>query len=386
MNCKDFKERSYEFAAGELSMEECRIMKEHMEKCEECKREYELCAKLVRDLKSLSEVEAPKGLVSNVMDEISNLEKKPKLLSRVNTVTKFGTAAAAAVIILAGTVALSPIIKQDIQISNMEELGHDLENAQADEEIMPEVAAAGESKEEAAQDYDEFAQSGITAKQIDRTDTESKNVKTEDQSFAVNSSEEKSVMKNEKAEPKIEDSQNQEQDFEKKASGSAASTQDNNIGRSAFSSNDEAAANEETEQAMQTNAEAQSDSLEEAAEDFSGIASFSLYNNTITGKVGGGSRQRYVQMITEFVVSAEYKEAVLAINTENKTSGQIENELGSLEIPFEVNIRDKDYTEEYAFADENRKAEIEALCEKEICTIITKEVGENEDRSTEQGF
>ena len=77
----------------------------------------------------------------------------------------------------------------------------------------------------------------------------------------------------------------------------------------------------------------------------------------------------YIHRRVRFSVGAEYAEAVAGISTSGKSMSQVSGELSAAGVKYEVYIIEDDYTSEYSKAGSERRAQIEALCAVDECSI-----------------
>ena len=89
------------------------------------------------------------------------------------------------------------------------------------------------------------------------------------------------------------------------------------------------------------------------------------------GASGGGASVKLIAKTVIFSVDKAYT-AAFAVETEGKTRSDVEDELRALEIPYEIKEIEKNYTAEYLNSNEARRAEIESLCANERCSIVEK--------------
>lgn len=319
MNCENFREVVYEFAAGELPEGMNAVLTEHMEKCGACRKEYEQCLELVQSLKSLGEVEAPSDLLDNVMSEIAKAETKKKLLPKFNNIVKFGSAVAAAIVIFSGMVAISPVLKQ-----NMMPNDEAIENDTTEDTVVSNEAVSGENM------YDEILSDALD--NVEKTEVTGDN------------DGEEAVVSNLPVQAQYADNEtNKIRKADTAEAGNGIAVQSE----------------------VKSSAEIAPYSLGESQIEDSGF---------FAGARSGGasykeSEKTYVKKIAEFSVPAEYAAVAAIVETEDRTIVQVEDQLRILGIPYEMNITEIDYNSEYEAASDERRAEIAKLCEKETCIL-----------------
>lgn len=362
MDCFEFEKNVYDFASGEADEALRAEMKKHMESCEHCKEEYRRCLIIVRSLKAMGEVEAPPTLLENVMAGIETAQNKKPLSSKINTAVKFASAAAAAIVVFAGTMAVAPRFTQNAQLvkSDLEKTEN---TAQQDEAYLEEeVALANEipapQEETAAFTAENAAADTPTA--------------TSDTVGRV-----------------------------AKARSSVAMTSQKKATESEMNSN--ATAPDEGEVDLPATSQAASSGVAQAsAQAMDGVAAFSLaadeeesasvesegaeageQNRTARALSIGSGEERYVKVTVEFKIQSDYAEEISA--ADNQTAEQMETRLNELNIPYEKNVIEIEYTSEYKTADEARKNEIRELCMEEECVLKVEEEQAKEEQIDENG-
>ena len=94
----------------------------------------------------------------------------------------------------------------------------------------------------------------------------------------------------------------------------------------------------------------------------------------ITAGIGNGTvveteERTFIRRKCEFMVPAEYAAAAGSVSPQGKSMARVSAELSALGVEYEVYITEDDYTAEYRIADPARRAEIEAMCAVDNCTI-----------------
>ena len=346
MKCEEARTLIYEYAAGELAGEVEKAVAKHIEGCPECREECEACIELLKSMDGLDEEPAPESLLPNVMGKIS-AEKRRR---RFNSIIRFGTAAAAAVVLVVGAVNVLP----------------------------------GLEKEQPAVDTERPQTTDIEQEDITYADDET----VMERMFDGGATEDEIgyILDLEKDEPTNKKSES-------------------NVKNAASDNASESIPERAAEKAFESTSESSDDSAD------AGIMTLSLFpeedsdDSDIYGRsdkqgrsgAGGGAsgRQPVAPGITagvaadtdevtetyersficrrcEFTVTEEYSEAALSVSSANKTMSQVSAELDELGVEYEIYVIEDDYTQEYSAASAQRKAEIESMCASDQCTIVIK--------------
>lgn len=398
MDCEWFRKIVYELAAGELPEEQAAAAAAHMESCPDCKREYESCLIIAKNLKLLGEAEAPAELSDNVMREISSV-KKP---SRINAV-KFGSAAAAALLILAGTAAVNPLMKlrnENKNQANITESNEDVNKEDINNEKELEDGAFIAPEAETEKDFDAQTDSVKPAPREDAAPESAQasentapstsgfaeaekapETKTEKSSKAARSSEPAETAPEKAADTAASENAKAqggaEYGIEKTDSPEETIAMDN-ADEESFSGGaerDEAVSAEEPSQETKATsyvARGGGRALREEKESADEDSADSGLSEAFTS---GGAAETYIKVIAEFTVPAEYAEAAANAETEGCSAAQVEERLNLLGVPYTLSVTEIDYTAEYSAADEERRAEIREMCASDICAITVKDEG-----------
>lgn len=108
MNCEKFRDIVFELASGELDAAAAEAARAHMADCSRCREEYRTVEEAVLALREAGEVRAPEELLPNVMRAVRNEKAR-----RHFGIIKYAATAAAALVIVAGTVKVLPGIIKD---------------------------------------------------------------------------------------------------------------------------------------------------------------------------------------------------------------------------------------------------------------------------------
>lgn len=309
MKCEEFRNTVYEFAAGELSDEAAKAAAAHAESCPECRKEYETCLELVKSLAGLDEEPAPESLLPNVMRKISAEKNRRKF-----NIIRFGTAAAAAVVLVVGAVNVLPQLKKEVKPTEIEEV---VDNEVTDDEAV--IYDEEEATDEAL---------GIMPRMIDEPaeDTDVPAVVT----GSGNAEQKRTEQNDRKSAPKDD-----------------AGNADEGIMPMTLPHGDNGSSG--------------------ASELVVPIITYGIYDED--DAVVEVEERSFISRSCEFTVAAEYAETALAVSTAGKSMAQVSAELNALGVDYEVYVVEDDYTKEYRSADPQRRAEIERLCAADRCTI-----------------
>ncbi|MCH5186954.1 MAG: hypothetical protein J1F63_01025 [Oscillospiraceae bacterium] len=403
MNCEKFKNIAFELAAGELPADEAAEAERHMSGCAYCRREYEENKKIIEALNAAGEVEAPADLLENVMNRLP--AGKPIISPRL---IRYGASAAAAVLLVAGTVTLYPMLQKNIEDTDLVQINsedttvgdelfnvNDIEAADIDEETPVMVRGYdGESEDQTTGGIDESIRY-----------TTDNNIK--EQNFGVDARSEK-----QDTQPVNDNSGNQTAGTESQATNSK---QDTGAGDQVTANklpNDQPVAPSEQrktdddgiapmtigpgqeaidvvprqveptsgervvmgDNAIDTPEVAPiTPELGENDEAVSGRSGGSSSGGGARGGggSGGGSTRRYVANTVTFTVSPQYAAEASSVSTKGKSRANVEAELKALGIPFAVDVITVDYSSEYYSTNSQaRKTEIEELCKTDRCEMI----------------
>ena len=101
MDCIDVLDRLSEFYDDQLSIEECTIVKKHLEKCKYCAEVFEDLVRNAKTCADLPEVEPPTDFMKNLHVELVKIKAKTKKQSAMRWIPMCASVAAA-VLIFAG--------------------------------------------------------------------------------------------------------------------------------------------------------------------------------------------------------------------------------------------------------------------------------------------
>lgn len=379
MNCEQFRNMVYDLAEGELAPEVRNEAELHMKSCPDCRKEYEECVKLTDTLRSMGEVKAPEDLLPNVMREISVSKKRiaPKII-------RFGTAAAAAVLLIAGVVTVAPTLYRDADVTDIEPEPLETEiTADATTEVQTDGSSLEDSAEaEKSTISASSASEGGIAEAVSGAAADSVPVVDD---AAENAKEKKAppIQAKKSAAPETEEKQAAQETSGGAFADESIQTETTEAVSDEVAFADSAAVLPETEitaEQIPENVTARSGAtayggggvkssggggLGETAD--TGIAAYSADETTDDPEV------RYVSRTIEFRIKSAYAESAALVETEGRTTAQVEEQLKSLEIPYTIAIIDEDYTDEYKIASAERQAEIEQLCIGDRCEITYEE-------------
>lgn len=114
MNCNEIKEMISLYIDDELSEEEVKKIKDHLESCDECKKEFECYNQIINILKDLPEEEPPKGYCKRLHEKLLNTIPQNKTAKNINVFNnkKWAKyAGIAAVFVLVFSTAILPNIR-----------------------------------------------------------------------------------------------------------------------------------------------------------------------------------------------------------------------------------------------------------------------------------
>ncbi len=354
MKCEDFRELVFDLAEGLLEESRVEEARSHIESCPQCRKEYEECLRVTQALAGLKEETAPESLLPNVMKKIAK-EKTVKQLK----IVRFGTAAAAAVFLVAGSVAVIPrvmdIRRSEAEITydggveqKTETNDKEMEEA-SDEAALPQDEYMNSAKEEAGNENQASGGADISGNAVTET---AALPQTESMGGEKKAKAEAPAVTNKSTEPAKPEAR-----YSDDASQGAPET--------------EAVLGSRSLDAQMDNV----DTAEDADLHSGGTGGIAMYS--VAADAGGESEEvivdepvKYICRKIEFAVAEEDAQAVSEINTEGKSMARVSAELEALGVRYSVYIIEDDYTEEYISADDERKAEIEGLCSSEICTIV----------------
>lgn len=428
MNCERFSEIAYELAAGELEGEEYTRAMSHMNSCPRCKKEFEACKELLEALHSMSEAEAPPELLENVMSKISEESASSPKIRRLNPLLiRFGTTAAAALLLIAGVVYVMPKINNqgDQSVSEVEQtLNSEIaDNSQPEssyDDIVADTPDIDPSESTATPgDVAPVSENEPAADAPSKVDeNQNKPENTQNRQASENGSDtEKNAALPEKSETKASSQTNDAETVSDNAETFSGSTEQSGIIPRGIDSNESTASppltkrrsdvpEENGQEDMQeaVNADTRSMTTDQPTQISMPTTDKTVFSentamgdNAITsptagssssggsdsriegghsggggggsGGGSGGTAARKIARIVEFKVDQSYREAAMAVETKGKTMSQIEARLIELEIPYSIKIRNEDYTSEYTLAGPERRAEIDRLCASDSCEI-----------------
>ncbi|MGN1098220.1 MAG: anti-sigma factor family protein [Clostridia bacterium] len=346
MNCEKFRDIAFDLAAGQLSSGEEEEARKHIEACPECREEYEACRSMMNSLSELGEEQAPADLLPNVMKKIA----KDKSRKRARII-QFGTAAAAAVLLVAGTVTVMPSLKKEAiepnaQVTEDGEVGADgLNKAEAEPDTEPETSEDTQVFSGAV-GYDAVTEADSGRNEPIQAQPDVPEVKT--------------VQKTEQAEIAEE---REEVPSENQIVGGAAPKQRSvDVSVAMFSDEDE-------DMAVKSGGSGGSSSDGASVEMDTGYAVAARHSDIEDEIIEETEERKFIRRTSEFSVSGENASLGLEVSTEGKTLAQVAAELDALGVRYEIYIVEDDYTEEYKTASTQRRAEIERLCAEEKCVI-----------------
>ena len=340
MKCEEARKMIYDYAADELTEEDKRTVAAHIESCPECHAEYEACAELLKAMNSLDEEPAPESLLPNVMGRISAEKRRV----RFNSVVRFASAAAAAVVLVVGAVNVLPMLEKEQPPVDTET--QSLDAGQAIGTEQPRTVETEQNNDAAADDEI------IMKRAIDGIETEDESVTVEDDAAAAKA--EEPHEQNTKAKNKSSEARTSESISESSVEDAGEDIMpfslfpdesDNDFGHSGADSGAGASGRQLVTPIFTAGVAADDDAVVETEE------------------------RSFICRRCEFTVAEEYAEAALSVSTANKSMSQISAELDALGVRYEIYVIEDEYTQEYKIASPQRKAEIEALCASDQCTI-----------------
>lgn len=81
MECREIREKIFEYIEHNLSQKEVFEFEEHMQNCKDCQEEYEQREKIMIRLKNLKDVEPPKNLKNKIMENVIKEQSKRKIVN-----------------------------------------------------------------------------------------------------------------------------------------------------------------------------------------------------------------------------------------------------------------------------------------------------------------
>ena len=390
MKCEEFREIVFELASGELDSNMAEAAEKHMADCPQCREDYENTFALTASLRALAEEEAPKELLPNVMNRISAENRR----RRMNSIIRFGTAAAAAVVLVVGAVNVLPALEKKQPQNNDASIEEDsteqnyTEDVNSDDENLN-AKYILEDNETTADDNSVVMDAG----QPDVTDgianaSESKS--------AAQPTEDLNKKDISKAQPKEIDQPKSMPQPQNDDATMAAAKEDGGADEvmarmtqpdipEKMSLEEESALgiymhDEDAYEPMDTGKAggASGGSGGSAAGGSGGGSSRPLQNGEetliITAGIDNGTvieteERSFISRKCEFIVSADYAETAGTVDPRGKSMARVSAELSALGVEYEVYITEDDHTAEYAAADAASRAEIEAMCAVDNCII-----------------
>lgn len=117
MLCSRVRKSLYSYASGDAEEPEIFFIKEHLDNCPSCREEYERMSEIKSILSSMGRaVEAPSGLLANIMCSIDLHKYKAIGVYALNNIRSLGASLIAAGLIIA-VFSLSPLAGQTFDIS-----------------------------------------------------------------------------------------------------------------------------------------------------------------------------------------------------------------------------------------------------------------------------
>lgn len=414
MSCDEFRSVVFEFARGELSVEAAEKAAEHIEKCSRCREEYEAVRELVETLESLGGEPAPQSLLPGVMKKISAEKAGRKKFN----IVRFGTAAAAAAVLVVCSVSVLPKLadrhnapdNRAGQTAGAEDPSKDAapletepENEETIEETIEETVeetvnentdagavpdAAGDVPSAASYSGETEAADSVESAPSARSGGQS----------AYGNEAVKSVYENAKKEKTPENGTSDgggssgtewftvldaEDDVAPTAGGA-----DKESAETALSADGDGTDTVSVEPRMIS---IDDDRVEESGPVTSGrggggltagggrggngVNGYGFDSGGNGGDNGVFEEEKYICRRVIFTVPAQYASAA-AVDTAGKSFGEVAAELDALGVGYRVNVEEEDMTAEHASASPGRRAEIEELCAAERCVILIEEAGE----------
>ncbi len=412
MDCEKFKSIAFELASRELPADEEAEALKHVPECADCRKEYEENLRIIEALRSAGEAEAPADLLPNVMKRI-NADRR----GNFNRIIRYCSAAAAAVILAAGAVALRPAIRARFTDDKNAEVAESVDysarktpstaagsdapeseptasEAVPTEEAAPEEGAVTAKEQRGASAEPEASaveppQAEASADKGEQTVQPPQSARSAKTAEAADSSAREAAPQNEAANAK-----DRSADEPEKISAADELTPVAVAPRN--TENEGGSESDETEESYDSDDEVSAVSYglnqpmgddaivsPEMAYSFGkngadtdadpivgrGSSGGSSSGSGSRGSGSGGGSVQYIAKTVNFFVDKSCAEA-LAIDTDGKSRSAVENELNALGVEYRVEEIPVDYTAEYRKADAARRAEIEGLCAVERCRIV----------------
>ncbi len=433
MKCEEFRNIVFELAAGELDEKTAEAAKAHMENCSGCRKEYETVQELTASLREMGDQKAPADLLPNVMGRI----RAEKAGNRFNFIRYGAAAAAAVLLVVGAVKVLPGIVKDPGNIEESGSAVHETRDAgETAVEDVPAVtsgeggeavydggaatvdADAAESEKNENENPTPLAADsadGSVPKAVQKT-VEAPPVQGVADSAASESSGKNSgssayagvgqgtapLMT---AIPKKEESAGTE--TVQNADGKARNTEEASFdaimtlgldGDDAAVLENGGGADEDGEPENEPAQILSADDLDSGAgtEGHSGGGGGSGGAGAVGGKartavpdsgefqimtaglangepVVEAAARRYIHRRVRFTVGAEFAGAVSGISAAGKSMSQVSDELKAAGVDYEVYVIEDDYTDEYKNANKERRAQIEAMCAGDQCSIETEQ-------------
>ena len=412
MSCDEFRSVVFEFALGELSVEAAEKAAEHIEKCSRCREEYEAVRELVETLESLGGEPAPQSLLPGVMKKISAEKAGRKKFN----IVRFGTAAAAAAVLVVCSVSVLPKLadrhnapdSRAGQTAGAEDPSKNAVPLETEPKTEPEnvettEGATVETMEETANENTDAGAVPDAAVDVPSAASYSGETEAADSVESAPSARSggqttygneavKSGYENAKKEKTPENGTpdgdggsgtewftvlDAEDDVAPTAGGA-----DKESAETALSADGDGTDTVSVEPRMIS---IDDDRTEESVPVTSGRGGGGLTAGGGSGGSGygfdsGGNNgvfgaEKYICRRVIFTVPAQYASAA-AVDTAGKSFGEVAAELDALGVGYRVDVEEEDMTAEHASATPGRRAEIEELCAAESCVIFVEEDGE----------
>ncbi len=418
MSCDEFRSVVFEFARGELSVEAAEKAAEHIEKCSRCREEYEAVSELVETLESLGGEPAPQSLLPGVMKKISAEKAGRKKFN----IVRFGTAAAAAAVLVVCSVSVLPKLadrhnapdSRAGQTAGTEDPSKDAVPLEPEPETEPENGKATEGAtvetiEETANENTDAGAVPAAAGDVPSAASYSGETEAADSVESAPSARSggQTTYGNEAVKSGYENAKKE------KTPENGTPDGDGSSGTERFTvldADDEGvptaggADKESAETALSADGDGtdtvsveprmisiDDDRAEESGPVTSGrggggltagggrggngVNGYGFDSGGNGGNNGAFEAEKYICRRVIFTVPAQYASAA-AVDTAGKSFGEVAAELDALGVGYRVDVEEEDMTAEHASATPGRRAEIEELCAAERCVILIEEAGE----------
>ncbi|NLM44983.1 MAG: hypothetical protein GX201_13405 [Clostridiales bacterium] len=120
MLCSQVRKKLYRYISGDTDKSETILIQDHLNSCFQCKLEYERIVDIKHILSNMGRsIEAPSGLITNIMDSIDLQRYKTIGINAVNSIRSLGISMVAAGLIMA-LLSLYPQAENYMDMNNME--------------------------------------------------------------------------------------------------------------------------------------------------------------------------------------------------------------------------------------------------------------------------